>query len=175
MEYCQKEGIVLQAYASLGGQDIGKKAWTKLLGTPKPTAVVAANNNVKKHKNAESGAKKPKKATAVKPSLMNSDAVRTLSDQLSETHNTQITPAQVLLRWGLEQGAALIPKTTSQERLRENAGVLRFSLTPQQVDDLRADLLATVRANNPDHVGRDVEELTRLCWRTDPLRMLDFD
>jgi len=105
---------------------------------------------------------------------MNSNVVRALADQLSHTHNTQIMPAQVLLRWGLEQGAALIPKTTSRARLEENAGVFQFSLTPQQVDGLRSELRAAVQANNPDHVG-DVEELTRLCWRSDPLRMLDFD
>lgn len=31
IEYCKKEGITVQAYASLGGQDAGKKAW-KVLG-----------------------------------------------------------------------------------------------------------------------------------------------
>lgn len=32
MEYCRKEGIVLQAYASLGGQGSGKKMWNTLGG-----------------------------------------------------------------------------------------------------------------------------------------------
>lgn len=31
IEYCKNEGIIIQAYASLGGQDAGKKAW-KVLG-----------------------------------------------------------------------------------------------------------------------------------------------
>ena len=32
VDYCTKEGIVIQAYASLGGQDSGKKAWNALGG-----------------------------------------------------------------------------------------------------------------------------------------------
>jgi len=32
VEYCRKEGIVVQAYASLGGQDSGKKTWNDLGG-----------------------------------------------------------------------------------------------------------------------------------------------
>lgn len=32
VEYCRAEGIVIEAYASLGGQDSGKKTWNKLGG-----------------------------------------------------------------------------------------------------------------------------------------------
>ena len=32
VQYCQKHGIVVEAYASLGGQDSGKKTWNKLGG-----------------------------------------------------------------------------------------------------------------------------------------------
>ena len=32
VQYCRKEGIVVQAYASLGGQDCGKKTWNTLGG-----------------------------------------------------------------------------------------------------------------------------------------------
>jgi diketogulonate reductase-like aldo/keto reductase len=32
VEYCQKHSIVIEAYASLGGQDSGKKTWNKLGG-----------------------------------------------------------------------------------------------------------------------------------------------
>lgn len=33
VDYCNKKGILIEAYASLGGQDVGKKAW-KALGGP---------------------------------------------------------------------------------------------------------------------------------------------
>ena len=39
------------------------------------------------------------------------------------------SPAQVVLRWGIQRGTAVIPKTTSKERLIENFSILDFSLT----------------------------------------------
>lgn len=38
------------------------------------------------------------------------------------------SPEQVLLRWGLQRGLGLIPKTVSPERLRVNADIFAFSL-----------------------------------------------
>ena len=34
VDYCQQEGICIQAYSSLGGQDTGKDKWKQLLGIP---------------------------------------------------------------------------------------------------------------------------------------------
>ncbi|MEO0463187.1 MAG: aldo/keto reductase [Pseudomonadota bacterium] len=39
------------------------------------------------------------------------------------------TPAQVLLRWGLQRGTAIIPKTTKPERMRENLAIDDFELS----------------------------------------------
>lgn len=39
------------------------------------------------------------------------------------------TPAQVLLRWGLDQGAVVLPKTSRPARLAENLAVFDFALT----------------------------------------------
>jgi len=153
---------VLQAYASLGGQDTGKKGWTQLLGKQL------------QHATRDAGKKKTK-AKEVKPSLLNCELVRELTRELTDEHNQTVTTAQLLLRWGLENGAAIIPKTTSKDRLRENADIFSFSMSAQQVEGLQANLLAAVCANNPDHPAENVEELTRLCWRSDPLRLLDFD
>ena len=43
------------------------------------------------------------------------------------------TPAQVLLRWGVQRGTAVIPKTSRPERLAENLAVFDFSLSPEQM------------------------------------------
>ena len=43
------------------------------------------------------------------------------------------TPAQVLIRWGLEHGILEIPKSTHRERIRENAQVFDFSLSTAEM------------------------------------------
>jgi diketogulonate reductase-like aldo/keto reductase len=39
------------------------------------------------------------------------------------------SPAQVVLRWGVQRGTAVIPKTSRPERLRENLAIFDFELT----------------------------------------------
>lgn len=43
------------------------------------------------------------------------------------------TPAQVVLRWHVEHGVVVIPKSVRRERVEENLGALGFALTPQEV------------------------------------------
>ncbi len=43
------------------------------------------------------------------------------------------TPAQVLLRWGVQRGTAVIPKTSKSERLGENIAIFDFELSAAQM------------------------------------------
>lgn len=43
------------------------------------------------------------------------------------------TPAQVVLRWHLQQGIIVFPKTVNPERMRENIEVFDFELTPEEM------------------------------------------
>jgi len=122
LEYCEKEGIVLQAYAALGGQDASKVQWNELLH----------------------GAK-----------LVECDTVQEIATSVTKT------PAQVLLRWALQRNCAVTPKTASPERMEENAQVFDFVLSDAQMEAL--------------HGLEAPEEKGRLCWKSDPLRMLDFE
>jgi diketogulonate reductase-like aldo/keto reductase len=45
------------------------------------------------------------------------------------------TPAQVVLRWSVQHGAIVIPKSSNRERIRENAEIFDFELGE---DDMRA-------------------------------------
>jgi len=48
------------------------------------------------------------------------------------------TPAQVVLRWGVQRGCAVIPKAQDFNHLRENAQVFDFSLSAGQMQSIDA-------------------------------------
>jgi diketogulonate reductase-like aldo/keto reductase len=56
--------------------------------------------------------------------------------RIAERHRR--TPAQVLVRWALEHGLVVIPKSVRPERIRENADVFGFALDAQDVAALDA-------------------------------------
>ncbi|MCR9199414.1 MAG: aldo/keto reductase [Planctomycetaceae bacterium] len=62
------------------------------------------------------------------------------------------TPAQVLLRWGVQRGTSVIPKTSSPERLVENINVFDFQLTQKQMKAISA-LDQGRRFNDPGDFG----------------------
>ncbi|XP_069500967.1 glyoxal reductase-like [Ambystoma mexicanum] len=45
-------------------------------------------------------------------------------------------PSQVLLRWALQQGIGVIPKSTHPERIMENFCLFDFELSPQEIEEL---------------------------------------
>ncbi|MCA4135256.1 aldo/keto reductase [Arthrobacter sp. M4] len=66
--------------------------------------------------------------------------------RIAEAHGK--TPAQVMLRWHLQQGRSAIPKSTNPARIAENFDVFGFELT---ADELAAiDALDTGVRNGPD-------------------------
>jgi diketogulonate reductase-like aldo/keto reductase len=48
------------------------------------------------------------------------------------------TAAQVLLRWCIEQGIPVIPKSTHRERIAENAQLFDFRLSEEDIAELDA-------------------------------------
>jgi len=57
--------------------------------------------------------------------------------EIAQAHGR--TPAQIMLRWHLQQGRSAIPKSTKPQRIAENFHVFDFQLTGQQlaaIDDL---------------------------------------
>ncbi|MFJ9738597.1 aldo/keto reductase [Streptomyces sp. NPDC101166] len=65
---------------------------------------------------------------------------------IAETHGK--SPAQVLLRWGIQQGRSVIPKSTKRHRIAENIDVFDFDLTADELDAL--DALETGRRGGPE-------------------------
>ncbi len=46
------------------------------------------------------------------------------------------TPAQIALRWGVQRGTAVVPKSTRPERLRENIAIFDFELTAEEMTQI---------------------------------------
>jgi diketogulonate reductase-like aldo/keto reductase len=66
--------------------------------------------------------------------------------EIAEAHGK--TPAQVMLRWHLQQGRQVIPKSTNPQRIAENIDVFDFDLTGEQLAAI--DGLDTSRRGGPE-------------------------
>jgi len=53
---------------------------------------------------------------------------------LSKKYNK--TPAQIAIRWQMDSGVVVIPKSVHEERIKENFGVFDFSLTEDEVKQI---------------------------------------
>jgi diketogulonate reductase-like aldo/keto reductase len=80
---------------------------------------------------------------------------------IAETHSK--TPAQVMLRWGIQHGRSVIPKSTKPTRIAENIDVFDFELTSDEMAAIAA--LDTGRRGGPEPdaitleaFGRDIPE-----------------
>ncbi len=65
-------------------------------------------------------------------SLLNHELIGDIASSVGKT------AAQVLLRWGVQRGTSIVPKTTSRERLIENLSIFDFELAQEQMDQISA-------------------------------------
>ena len=105
MDFCAREGIVIEAYSPLTK---GER-----LKDPKLVAVA------KKYSTAEP------QPTAPRSRLP-------LVDRLSRRSENKST-AQILIRWALQHGLAVIPKSANRRRIFENADVFDFEITAEDM------------------------------------------
>ncbi|XP_039757458.1 1,5-anhydro-D-fructose reductase-like [Pararge aegeria] len=56
-------------------------------------------------------------------------------NEIAKSHEK--TPAQILLRYLVQQSVVVIPKSTSDKRLKENASLYDFELTPYEINKLK--------------------------------------
>ena len=68
------------------------------------------------------------------------------------------TPAQVILRWNIEQGIVVIPKTVHEKRMMENFNVFDFALDAQDMVKIK-----TLDKNCPSMLDtRNLNEIRRV-------------
>jgi diketogulonate reductase-like aldo/keto reductase len=69
------------------------------------------------------------------------------------------TPAQVMLRWHLQQGRSVIPKSTKPQRIAENIDVFDFELSTEELAAI--DALDTGRRGGPEPEAITLESFGR--------------
>jgi methylglyoxal/glyoxal reductase len=106
LDFCAAEGIVVEAYSPL----------TKGTRLSDPKLVAVA----KKYSQAEPQPAAPRSRFA-------------LVDRLSRRSETKST-AQILIRWALQHGLAVIPKSANRRRIFEDANVFDFEITAEDMD-----------------------------------------
>ena len=75
-------------------------------------------------------------------SVLNTPVVREIAARRGRT------PAQVVLRWGIQRGTAVVPKTVRVERMRENLALFDFELESAEMDAI-SGLNRDRRFNDP--------------------------
>ncbi|MFK7854648.1 MAG: aldo/keto reductase [Granulosicoccus sp.] len=85
-------------------------------------------------------------------SVLQQDAVLAIAKRLGKT------PAQIILRWGVQRGNAIIPKTSKVARLKENAALFDFELSG---DDMKL-----IDALNKNQRFNDPGVFTELAFNT---------
>ena len=67
------------------------------------------------------------------------------------------SPAQVILRWHIQNGVAVIPKSITPSRIRENIDVFDFTLTKEEVE-------AIDTINRDERTGSDPKEMHKIHY-----------
>jgi 2,5-diketo-D-gluconate reductase A len=86
-------------------------------------------------------------ATAAWSPLAQGEAIRDGTVETIAAHHGR-TPAQVILRWHLQIGNVVIPKSATPERIRENFEVFDFELSED-------DMFALARLDTGERIGPD--------------------
>ena len=79
-------------------------------------------------------------------SVLDRPEVATIAQRLNRT------PGQIVLRWAIQRGTAVVPKTSRVERLKENISLFDFELTVQDMAAISA-LNQNRRFNDPGDFG----------------------
>lgn len=66
--------------------------------------------------------------------------------EISKKHNK--SPAQVILRWNLQRGVSVIPKSEKEERIKQNIDLFGFELDANDMAKI-SEISFSIRFNDP--------------------------
>lgn len=78
--------------------------------------------------------------------------------QIAQAHGK--TPAQIMLRWHVQQGRSAIPKSTNPQRIAQNIGVFDFALSFEELTAIDALDRGVRGGPDPDEVDPSTWDLT---------------
>lgn len=140
MKLCKTLGIAITAYSSLGPQSYVE------LGADKGAQNLLEHNLIQSIASKHSKCESP--TSAYPP---------TAPDRLRRI--AYAANAQILLRWAVQQGLAVIPKSNNHDRLVQNLNVDQFTLTEDEmksISSLNINLRVRVRLIASGGCGTDV-------------------
>jgi diketogulonate reductase-like aldo/keto reductase len=164
--YCRTEGIVVQAYASLGGQDSGKKTWNilggRLMEREEVKGIAAKYGKtpaqVLLRWATQQGFGVIPKSTNVEHMRMNLEAVSVkVCDDFDVDSNSN---------------------SNANVENDDEADRAVLSLSKEDMEILNGLDQSHIQSGDSDEDGAQrmrANEKARLCWVRDPLKMLDFE
>ncbi|CAG8645146.1 9723_t:CDS:2, partial [Paraglomus occultum] len=79
------------------------------------------------------------------PNLLTNDLITELASKYKKS------PGQILLRWSVQRGIAVVPKTSKAERLKENINIFNFELSEDDIKRI-SSLNRNLRFNEIENV-----------------------
>ncbi|KAG0368809.1 hypothetical protein BGZ54_001124 [Gamsiella multidivaricata] len=159
VDYCQHHRIQVQAYSSLGeGRLISltppppPEMDAHYNAAPMPGALDIMPDLIRKYFPLPSPPPPPNTSADMMDIDANPGGLQLLqeSSDMRQKNEYSKRAAQILLRWGLQHGAVVIPKSTHPDRIRDNIDLFSFEI---DADDMNAlDAYSTPG------------ERTRYCW-----------
>ncbi|KAG0087081.1 hypothetical protein BGZ93_011174, partial [Podila epicladia] len=135
IEYCQAHRIQVQAYSSLGeGRLIVR---SKLVGEKRASLDIMADLIQKYFSAPMQGIVENVDTATQDEEAMDLDAFPVVAvddDPAEYAHKA----ARILLRWGLQHGAVVIPKSSQPARVRSNIDLFSFEIEPSDMSALDA-------------------------------------